>query len=533
MLWPGREGAKLLQYSQRGRHSQGEIEGWLKAAVAARTAVPVTEVDPRVPFEAFGLDSVGAVEIVGELAAWLACDLPDTLLYDYPAIVTLAAHLTTGEDESATQPKRRDAQRGEPIAIIGMACRFPGADGPEAFWRLLAAGDEAVGAPPLGRFGAHAEAQAAALGFGAFIDGVDEFDPVAFGISPREAAQMDPQQRLLLEVGWEAVENAAIAAGFEGSSTGVYVGVSTSDYRQLQFRAPAGVGRYAATGTASSIAANRLSYAFDLRGPSLAVDTACSSSLVALHLACQALLTGECAQAIASGVNLMLSAETTLGLASLGLLSSDGRCRAFDAHGDGFVRGEGAGALVLKPLSDAIEDGDRVLALVRGSAQNSDGRTNGLTAPSRTAQESVLRAAYDRAGVSPGEIEYVEAHGTGTQLGDAVEANALGSVLGEDRPLGKICWVGSVKTNIGHLEAASGMASVIKGVLALQHQMLPPSLHFADPNRGIDFAQLPIAVATHTRPWETYGLGPRRAGVSAFGFGGTNAHVVLEEVLGD
>ncbi|MFL5887102.1 MAG: type I polyketide synthase [Thermoleophilaceae bacterium] len=513
---------------RRLQSRRAEIEGWLARSVATRTGTPVEVIDVDSPFELFGLDSHGAVEISGELAVMLGRDLPDTLLYDHPTIGRLTDHLV-GDEHRAGRARRQGGFELTPIAVVGMSCRFPGGADHEAFWELLDRGGDAVSAePPDGFLDALDGIPDQGVQYGGFLGDIDEFDPLAFGIAPSEAARMDPQQRLMLEVAWEALEDAAATAQLDSVPTGVYVGVSTSDYGQRELTDPAGVDSRSSTGSALSVVANRISYALDLHGPSLSVDTACSSSLVAIHLACQALLTGECEQAVAGGVNVMLNPVTTLGLARLGLLSPSGRCRAFDAAADGFVRGEGAGAVVLKRLDAAVADGDRILALIRGSAVNSDGRTNGLTAPSRGAQEAVLREAYRRAGIQPSSVDYVEAQGTGTLLGDTIEAGALGSVLAEGRPLDRPCTVGSVKTNIGHLEAAAGVAAFIKVVLALQRRTIPASLHFAEPNPGIPFDRLPLRIGTATQPWKNGGE-PRRAGVSAFGFGGTNAHLVLEE----
>jgi acyl transferase domain-containing protein len=410
----------------------------------------------------------------------------------------------------------------EPIAVLGLSCRFPGAPDAAAFWRMLVEGVDAISEVPSNRWD-----PALTSPWGGFLDQVDGFDAPFFGIPAAEAVRMDPQQRLLLEVAWEALEDAGqVADQLAGSDTGVFVGICGSDYGIRQFAAREAIDRYVATGSGLSIAANRLSYCFDLRGPSVAVDTACSSSLVALHLACQSLRTGESDLALVGGVNLVLSPVGAIGYTRSGLLARDGRCRAFDANASGLVRGEGVGALVLKPLGAARRDGDPVRAIVRGSAVNQDGRSNGLVAPNRWAQEQVLRRAYAQAGVAPGEMDYVEAHATGTLIGDRIEALALGRVLGEGRDGRAPCAIGSVKTNIGHLEAAAGIAGVIKVVLALQHQTLPASLHFAEPSPYIPWSELPLEVQREAGPLVNR---PALAGVSAFGFGGTNAHVVLEQ----
>ncbi|MGI9183167.1 MAG: type I polyketide synthase, partial [Longimicrobiaceae bacterium] len=427
--------------------------------------------------------------------------------------------------------------RHEPIAIVGMACRFPGgADTPEAFWHLLREGADAVREVPRERWELEAlydpdpdAPGKTATRWGAFLDRVDLFDAPFFGIAPREAAGMDPQQRLLLELAWEALERAAISPEkLMGSSTGVFVGIAGSDYSQLQLRAGlAGMDAYSASGNAHSVAAGRLSFVLGLQGPCFPIDTACSSSLVAVHQAVQSLRAGECRMALAGGVNLILSPETTVALSKLRMMAPDGRCKAFDARADGFVRGEGGALLALKRLSDAEADGDHVVALIRGSAINQDGRSNGLTAPNGPAQEAVIRAALASADLEPERVGYVEAHGTGTALGDPIEVQALAAVLGAGRsePLP----VGSVKANVGHLESAAGIAGLVKLVLALQHREIPPQIHVQSLNPHIPWEELPVTVPTSLRVWESGGT--RIGGVSSFGFSGTNAHVIVEEFV--
>ena len=332
--------------------------------------------------------------------------------------------------------------------------------------------------------------------WGGFLDQVDQFDAQFFGISPREASRMDPQQRLLLEVAWEALEDAGqVPEQLAGSRTGVFTGSASNEYQHLTLSRPDLIDAYSGTGTSTSIAANRLSYFFDLRGPSMSVDTACSSSLVAIHLACRSLRDGESTLALAGGVNVMLTPGPNINFAKAGVLAADGRCKTFDAKADGWVRGEGAGIVVLKPLSRALADGDSIYAVIRGSAMNQDGRTNGLMAPSRLSQEEVLTDAYERAGLSPGVVQYVEPQGLGTLLGDAIEAEALGTVLADGRASDSPCLVGSVKTNIGHLEGAAGVAGVIKVAMALRHRAIPPTLNFSEPNPNIPFDRLPLRVA--------------------------------------
>ena len=431
-----------------------------------------------------------------------------------------------------------ERSKNEPVAIVGMGCRFPGGDQPESFWRLLRDGASAVREVPKDRWDLdeYYDPDPNVPGktytrWGAFLDRIDGFDPQFFSIAPREAVGIDPQQRLLLEVAWEALEHAAVAPDrLSGSSTGVFIGICSSDYATLQLRS-ADVSRidaYSASGTAHSIAAGRLSYVLGLQGPAVAIDTACSSSLVAVHLACQSLRNDECRMALAGGVHLLVSPLNTVTFCKLHMLAPDGRCKTFDASGDGFVEGEGCGVVVLKRLSDALADGDNIVAVIRGSAVNQDGASSGLTAPNGPAQESVIRAALRRAGVRPAEIGYVEAHGTGTSLGDPIEVQALAAVLGEDRPAARPVIIGSVKTNIGHTEGAAGIAGLMKLVLALQHEEIPRHLNFSEPNPFIPWAELPVKVATESVAWPR-GDARRVGGVSSFGFSGTNAHIVIEE----
>ena len=407
----------------------------------------------------------------------------------------------------------------EPIAIVAMACRMPGGcDTPAAFWSFLDRGGDAVEPFPDERFTLVGEPPPhdsnRARQAGSFLRDVERFDAGVFGIPAKEAASMDPQQRLLLEVCWEALENAGTPIGeLQDSSTGVFVGVSNIDYALLNHAATGISADYAATGMANAIAAGRISYVFGFNGPSSVVDTACSASASAIHLACQSLRARECEQALAGGVNLALLPEITQTLADMQALAPDGRCKAFSATADGFGRGEGCAMLVLRRLSDATARGDVVLGVIRGSAWNQDGRSSGLTAPNGVAQERVVRAALAAADVRPDEISYVEAHGTGTALGDPIEIAALGRVFGaEPRSAGPLR-VGSVKTNIGHLEAAAGVAGVMKVVLALQHERIPPQ---------------PIEIPTDGAAWPR-GERPRLAGVSSFGFSGTNVHLIVGE----
>nr|VFJ45201.1 MAG: thioester reductase domain-containing protein [Candidatus Kentron sp. DK] len=427
--------------------------------------------------------------------------------------------------------------RTMPIAIIGMGCRFPGADSPDAYWRLLRDGIDAITEVPRERWDIDAwfdpDPEAPGKIYareGGFLSDIDQFDPGFFGISPREAVDMDPQQRLLLEVAWEALENAGRVPGeLTNRAVGIFIGISQMEYGVLMASGrPEEISAYMGTGASLAYTAGRLSYVLGLQGPSLALDTACSSSLVALHLACQGLREGESELALAGGVNLNLSPETTVFLSRVQGLSPDGRCKTFDASADGFSRGEGCGIVVLKRLPDALADGDNVLAVIRGSAIIHDGPSSGFTVPNGLSQEKTIRRALERARVAPAQISYVETHGTGTSLGDPIEVGALGAIFAgnhsEDFPL----TIGSVKTNFGHLESAAGMAGLMKAVLSLYHEEIPPHLHFKEPSPHIDWKNLPFRVPVARQPWPR-GEARRIAGVSSFGMSGTNAHVVLEE----
>lgn len=425
----------------------------------------------------------------------------------------------------------------EPLAIVGMACRFPGSSStPAQFWKLIVEGRDAVREVPPDRWDARAfhDPDPSAAGKmsnreGGFVDGVDLFDAAFFGISPREASGMDPQQRILLEVVWEALEDGGfVPSRLCGSATGVFVAAYNSDYARMQYASVETIDAYTTSGTAHSIASGRISYLFDFRGPSVTIDTACSASLVALHLACQSLRNGESDLAIAGGVSLVLGPDSGISLSKWGMMAPDGRSKAFDACADGFGRGEGCGVVVLKRLADALRDGDRVRAILRGSAVNQDGRSSTLTAPNGLSQQDVVTAAHENGRVAATDVTFVEAHGTGTALGDPIEVESLAAVLGAPGPEAPPCALGSVKANIGHLEAAAGIAGIIKTVLALENKVLPPLVHFRSPNPHIRFEGTRLYVPMEPIPWNSP-RGPRFAGVSSFGFSGTNAHVVLEE----
>ncbi|WP_416904860.1 SDR family NAD(P)-dependent oxidoreductase [Micromonospora echinospora] len=461
---------------------------------------------------------------------------------EHSSAATLHRALTAVRDMRA-KLEASERARTEPIAVVGMACRFPGgANSPEAFWALLRDGVDAVSEVPADRWDADAlyDPDPTAPGrvssrWGGFLDQVDRFDAAFFGISPREADQMDPQQRLMLEVAWEALEGAGqTTERLAGSATGVFVGVHShsNDYTWLQYADPERIDTYTGTGTSHSVVAGRISYLLDLRGPSVALDTACSSSLVAVHLAVQSLRSGECRTALAGGVNLALGPHFGMATTKMRMMAADGRCKTFDAAADGFVRGEGCGAVVLKRLSDARRDGDPVLAVIRGSAVNQDGRTNGLTAPSGLSQRQIVAQALANAGVEPAAVGAVEAHGTGTALGDPIEIEALTEVFGPATGQSPPVVLGSVKTNIGHLEAAAGIAGLIKVVLSLRHEAVPAHLHFRTLNPNASLAGTRFVIPTELRPWPR-GEHPRFATVSSFGWSGTNGCLVVGEAPAD
>ncbi len=425
------------------------------------------------------------------------------------------------------------------IAIVGIGCRLPGkADGPDEFWNMLLRGDDAIHEIPRDRWDVrtHYSPEPQVPGrtnskWGGFIQDLDRFDANFFGMSPREAACVDPQHRLLLELTWEALEDSGIPAErLRGSDTGVYVGISTQDYGLLQSSVEDRplIDAYTNAGAALCMAANRISYVYDLHGPSLSVDTACSSSLVAVHLACEALRQGTCATALVGGVNALLRPESTIGFSQASMLSPRGRCRSFDGEADGYVRAEGGVVLVLRPQASALAAGDRIYATIRATVVNHDGRTNGIVLPSGDAQAAMMRDAYSRAGIDPRSVQYVEAHGTGTPVGDPIEAEAIGRVIGAGRGIEDACWIGSLKSNIGHLEAAAGIAGLAKTALCLYHGRIPPSLHFTTPHARVDLGEMRLRVPTSVVDWPETSTDGRLAGVNAFGFGGANAHAVVE-----
>lgn len=431
-----------------------------------------------------------------------------------------------------------DLPPDDAIAIIGMACNYPGGPNPDLLWDTIRNGNSAVREVPPDRWSAdfysedRNQSGKTTSRWGGFLPSPfpSGFDAAFFDIPPIEAQALDPQQRLLLEVGWRALEDAGIVTDPDnGRPIGVFVAISTTDYHGAKLWQPglAAIDPFTATGASFAAAAGRLSYSFGFNGPCLAIDTACSSSLVAFHTACQSLRLGECEAALVAGVNALLTPNLFVCLSKMGLMSSDGRCKTFDADGNGYVRAEGCGALVLRPYGQAVRNGERILAVCLGSAVNQDGRSNGLTAPSRVAQERVIGQALARAGLQFGDIDYVEAHGTGTPLGDAVELNALAATYARDRDRSAPLLVGSVKTNIGHLEAGAGMAGLIKTVQCLRHGEISPHLNLQRPTPHLDWDNTALTVPTELTQWPATGR-PRRAGVSSFGFSGTNAHVILQ-----
>ncbi|MCC6488112.1 MAG: SDR family NAD(P)-dependent oxidoreductase [Candidatus Hydrogenedentes bacterium] len=510
------------------------VRDFLVMKLAQRLRIEPSQVDLGQTFTSFGLNSLAAVELASDLESLLGRPLAPTLAYEYPCIDALAHHLAGTRAPLAVIDTKRP--QGEPIAIVGMACRFPGANNPDEFWALLRDGIDAITEVPADRWDISAvydpnpaTPRKANTKWGGFIDGVDQFDAHFFNTSPREAASMDPQQRILLEVAWEALEHANILPGtLAGTPAASYVGIGTIDYLQLQLLKGSESDAYVATGNTQSIASNRLAYFLDLRGPSVSVDTACSSALVALHQACASLRDRESNIALAGGVSVLLTPLPTVALSQARMMASDGRCKTFDASADGYVRSEGCGIVVLKRLADALSDGDNVLAVIRGTAVNHDGRSNGLTAPSTLAQQAVFRAALDNADVSPADITYIEAHGTGTSLGDPIEVESIKAVYGENRGAENRCAIASAKANVGHLEPAAGIVGLIKAVLALQHEEIPPHIHLKQVNPLIKIEDTPFFIPAERTPWPR---GPHRrlAAVSAFGFGGTNSHVILEE----
>ncbi|QUR65921.1 type I polyketide synthase [Mycobacterium spongiae] len=527
---------------------------YLRDVVAEVTRIDRAEIREEAGFFDLGMDSLMAVEMRRRVEEAVGSELPTTLAMDYPRLTDVATYLLVdvlgiSEQASASSGTASGARPAavaasgiqrptdEPIAIVSVACRFPGSSDCDGFWDVLSGGIDAIREIPDDRFDVdeYYDPDPETPGkiysrCGGFLDGIDGFDPEFFGISPREAVWMDPQQRLMLEIAWEGLERAGYSpAGLRGSRSGIFVGVAANEYSHLLSADPVeSIEAHFITGNALNAIAGRVAFALGLEGPAMAVDTACSASLVAVHQACQALHAGDCDLALAGGVNVLLSPASIVAASRARMLSPDGRCKTFDAAADGYVRSEGCGILVLKRLSDAVRDGHRICAVIRGSAVNQDGASSGLTVPNGGAQQRLISATLARAGVDGRDVDYLEAHGTGTALGDPIEVQAAAAVYGGGREPDRPLLIGSVKTNIGHLESAAGVAGLIKVVLSLQHEVLPQNLHFETPSPHIPWDSLPVRVVDKAIPWQANGR-PRRAGVSSFGFTGTNAHVLIEE----
>lgn len=521
---------------------------WLLGTVAEHLNVDASTIDPDAELSKYGLDSMAVVSISNALSAYLGQTVSPTLLYSYPTVRALVDHFAPPDAAGAAAAKEKGdaaprvlaATSGdEPIAIVGMACRYPGGvTTPEQFWQTLVSGRDCVSDVPAERYAIDlfydrnlkAPGKTYSRCMGALQD-IALFDPAFWGLTPNEAERMDPQHRLVLECAWEALEDAGIPPpSLAQSDTGVYVGISYCDYSLLQAGVPELMNCYTSTGSALCMAANRLSYLLDLRGPSVAVDSACSSSLSALHLACTAMRAGECGTTIVSGVNTVLTPTGAIGLSRTGALSPEGRCKSFDNAANGFVRSEGCGVLVLKPLSRARRDGDLIHGVIRATLLNQDGKSQGLTAPNGLAQQALLRAAYARAGIPTEHVSYIEAHGTGTDLGDPIEVDALCEVLLRGRHDGHPLVLGALKSAIGHTESAAGVAGIIKCTLVLQHRQVPPNLHLTHPNERIPWDKFPnlLAPTKLTELPVHPDLPLPVGGVSSFGFGGTNGHVVVQ-----
>ncbi|MFT4043894.1 MAG: polyketide synthase Pks13 [Gordonia sp. (in: high G+C Gram-positive bacteria)] len=525
----------------------GELREWLRQWISSTTGIPVDQVSDDRPMEEFGLSSRDAVSLAADVEDKTGVALTATAAYNHPTIASLAKRIIEGDPDEGRDLDAetfwiRDRSSDDDIAIVGLSTRFPKAGHtPESTWEALITERDGISDLPEDRWSEFkADPRLAAViadanVHGGYLDDIRSFDADFFQMSPREVEMVDPQQRLALELAWEALEDAHIpASDLKGAPVGVFIGTSTNDYQLLAAmgldKGASDTAAYALTGTSTSIIANRVSYFFDFHGPSVALDTACSSSLVAVHQAVRSLRSGESRIALAGGVNMLITPAATLGFDSIGAQAADGRIKAFSADADGMIRAEGGGLFVLKRIADARRDGDRVLAVIAGSAVNSDGRSNGLPAPNPEAQVQVLRSAYADAAIDPRSVDYIEAHGTGTILGDPIEADALGRVVGKGRAADAPALLGSVKTNFGHMESAAGAGALAKVVLALRNDQLPASRNYTGPNPYIQFETGHLRVVTAATDWPRYS-GHAVAGISGFGFGGTNAHVVVREVL--
>ena len=513
---------------ERAARDSHAIAEFLLSRVVELMDLSKDAVDRWTPMHRYGLESLKLSTLAASLSEFLGWKVPVTWMWQYPTIDELSRALVDGPRaaETAAPGNARRTASHEPIAIVGIGCRFPGGPDPSSFWQLLTEGRDAVGPVPAGR----RDLLNDKVRWGGFIDGIDQFDPLFFGISPREAVQMDPQQRLILELAWEALEDAGVAPhSLVGSDTGVFMASCWGDYAALaHYRGPdSQITPHTATGMHDGIIANRVSYILGLQGPSMAIDAACAGSLVSVHVGCQSIWMGESELVLAGGVNLSFVSDYYTAMDAMGALAPDGRCKSFDARANGYVRGEGAGVVVLAPLSVALERDLPVYCLIKGSSSNNDGPSNGMTAPNPQAQEKMLRTAYQRAGIEPALVDYIECHGSATPLGDPIEANAIGAVLGGDRaePLR----LGSVKSNIGHLEAAAGIVGLVKLALSVRNGVLPPSLHYTAPNPQIMFDEYNLTVQDRLTAWPRRS-DARRGGVSSFGFGGAICHVAVEEL---